>query len=142
MEPSANSPPSQLNLAILVGTIQNAVNAQNLIATNIKALTSGFTGFFATFLADFAAAFPPPISGSVVWDPSSVAMGASTSTTISAPGAALGNFVQVSFSLDLQGMSLTGYVSAADTVTAVLQNNTGGSLDLGSGTVKARVTAQ
>jgi hypothetical protein len=47
--------------------------------------------------------------------------------------------VAVGFSLDLQGMTLTGYVSVAGTVTCVLRNGTGGAMDLGSGTLRADV---
>lgn len=118
-----------VNLQTLVAAIQNGVNAQNLIATNI-----------AKLIAAFGVAFPAPLSGSATWNPPNLASGASETTTLSVVGAALGNYVQISFSLDLQGLSLAGYVSAANTVTAVLSNLTGGAIDLGSGTLKARVT--
>jgi hypothetical protein len=126
-----------VDLQTLVSAIQNAVQAQNGIATAIKALTSAFT----TFNTNFLAAFPVPLYATATWDPASVATGGQTSTTITVTGAALGNYVEVSFSLDVQGMSLTGYVSSANTVTAVLANNTAAPIDLASGTVKARVTA-
>jgi hypothetical protein len=57
-------------------------------------------------------------------------------------GAVLGDIVQMSFSLNLQGVLLVGYVSAADTVTYYFENpanNAAGTIDLASGTVKARV---
>ncbi len=73
------------------------------------------------------------------WDPGSVANGAKVSTTVTVTGAALGDFVMVSFSLDLQEMALSGSVSATDTVEVVLGNLTGAALDLGSGTLKASV---
>jgi hypothetical protein len=57
-------------------------------------------------------------------------------------GAALGNFVAVSFGEDLQGLGATAYVSAANTVTVLLMNNTGGAVDLASTTVRVRVTTQ
>lgn len=78
-------------------------------------------------------------NGSVAWDPPSVAAGGSTTTTVAVAGAALGEFVWLSFSLSLAGLVLTGYVSAAGVVTAVLSNPTGGAVDLGSGTLRARV---
>ena len=53
--------------------------------------------------------------------------------------AALGDFVLYSFSLALSGLMLNGYVSAANTVTVVLFNPTGASVDLASGTVKVLV---
>jgi hypothetical protein len=79
------------------------------------------------------------LTGSKTYDPASIADGAGDSTTVTVTGAALGDFVQVSFSNDLQGILLTGYVSAADTVTARFQNETGGAIDLASGTLRARV---
>lgn len=76
-------------------------------------------------------------SASKTWDPGNVADKASTSTTVSVPGALLGDEVTCSFSMSLTGLSLTGYVSAADTVTCVLSNLSGGAVDLGSGTLRA-----
>lgn len=43
-----------------------------------------------------------------------------------------------SFSLALQGIIVTAYVSAADTVSVRFQNESGGTLDLGSGTLNAQ----
>lgn len=78
------------------------------------------------------------VSGSKTWDPASVASGAQTTTTVTVTGAAVGDLVAAGFSLDLQGMQLTGYVSAGNTVTVVLRNGTAVPLDLGSGTLRAR----
>lgn len=78
-------------------------------------------------------------SGTATWDPGSVNAGAQTTTTVTVTGASLGDAALASFSLDLQGMQLTGYVSAANTVTVVLQNGTAGAIDLSSGTLTARV---
>lgn len=81
------------------------------------------------------------LTGSKAYDPPSIAAGAQLTTTVTCTGAALGDFVSgVSFSLDLQGMSLTGYVSAADTVTALFKNGTAGAIDLAVGTLGVRVT--
>jgi len=77
---------------------------------------------------------------SQTWDPASVANGASVQLTgITVTGAAVGDPVDVSFSNSLQGMSLTGYVTATDTVAVTLLNNTGGAVDLASGTLKIGV---
>lgn len=76
---------------------------------------------------------------SATWDPGSVAAGASISTTVTVSGAALGDFVLTSFSLDLQGMDIGGYVSATNTVTVILSNLTGAAIDLGSGTLAVLV---
>jgi hypothetical protein len=79
------------------------------------------------------------LTGTATWDPASMAAGAQTTTTMTVTGAAVGDPVAVGFSQDLQGMQLTGYVSAANTVTVVLQNGTAGAIDLVSGTLRADV---
>lgn len=127
--------PGQVNLQTLVSVIQNAVQAQYLIAENIAALTTAQEASTAAI----AAAFPPPLTSSATWNPPSLVSGASESTTIAVTGAALGNIVEASFNLDLQGLTLIGYVSSANTVTVVLSNLTGGTIDLASGTLKVRV---
>ena len=55
-------------------------------------------------------------------------------------GAAIGDFVNVGFSLDLQGTTMTGYVSATNTVTVVHWNGTTGTVNLSSGTLSVEVT--
>lgn len=77
--------------------------------------------------------------GSVTWDPPNVSINNQQSTTVTVTGAAVGDPVALGFSQDLQGMLLTGYVSAADTVTVILRNGTGGGIDLASGTLRAVV---
>ena len=72
----------------------------------------------------------------------SAGTGAGATTTVTVTGAALGDFAMASFSLDLQGILLTAYVSAADTVSVRFQNETTGTIDLGSGTIRARVLQQ
>lgn len=78
------------------------------------------------------------VTGSAVYDPGSLLDGQGVTTTVTVNGAELGNFVEVSFSLDLQGITVTGWVSAANTVSVRFQNETGGTIDLASGTIKAR----
>jgi len=79
------------------------------------------------------------LSGSDTWDPGSIANGAMEAKDITVAGAALGDFVLASVSIDLLDLVLDANVTAANTVTAVLANNTGGAVDLGSLTVAVRV---
>lgn len=78
-------------------------------------------------------------ASSKTWTPGSVASGGDVSTTVTVSGAALGDFVLVSFSLDLQELGISASVTAANTVEVVLQNNTGAAVVLGEGTLKALV---
>jgi hypothetical protein len=79
------------------------------------------------------------ISGGTTYDPVNLVDGAGVTTTVPATGAALGDFAEASFSNALQGITLTAWVSAADTVSVRFQNETGGDLDLASGTLRVRV---
>jgi hypothetical protein len=79
------------------------------------------------------------LNGSKTFDWASLATGAQQTTTVTVTGAALGDFADASMSISLGGTILHAYVSAADTVTVVQRNDTGGAVDLASGTLRARV---
>ena len=72
------------------------------------------------------------VSGSKAWDAGAIANGAEEALEITVVGAALVDFVLSSLSIDLTDLSLSGAVTAADTVTLVLSNNSGGSINLGA----------
>lgn len=77
--------------------------------------------------------------GSATFDAASLADGVGATTTVTVTGAALGDYVLVSHGVDLQGISVTAYVSAANTVSVRFQNESGGVLDLASATLRALV---
>jgi hypothetical protein len=80
------------------------------------------------------------LSASGTWNPAEIADGADASTTITVTGAALGDAVIFhSHNIDLEELSSTAYVSAADTVEILLQNNTGGAVNLGNHTIYVQV---
>lgn len=81
------------------------------------------------------------LSGSASVNPASIAAGSDegTTRTVTVSGAALGDRVDATFSLDLQGVELRAWVSAANTVSYRFFNPTGGAVDLASGTVKVWV---
>lgn len=78
-------------------------------------------------------------TGSSTYDPPSLADGAGTTTTVSVTGVAVGDFARASFSLDTQGITITAWVSAVNTVSVRFQNESGGVLDIASGTLKVEV---
>jgi hypothetical protein len=82
------------------------------------------------------------LQGSATYDPPNLADGAGATTTVTVTGAALGDFAEAAFSLDLQGISVTAWVSGVNTVSVRFQNESGGALDLASGTLRARVRKQ
>lgn len=75
-------------------------------------------------------------AGTVVWNPANIVVGASDSTTVTVPGVRVGVLahVRVFAPYTLSGLQADGYVSADDTVTITLVNNTAGAVNLGSGT--------
>ena len=83
--------------------------------------------------------FSDVLVGSATWDAASIADGDELATNITIAGAELGDFVLVSLSIDVADLLLIANVTAANTVTAILANNTGGSVNLASATVNVLV---
>ena len=84
----------------------------------------------------------PTLTGSVTVDPSTLTNtnGVAT-TTITVTGAALGDLVTgLSFSEDLKGLGLRGWIRAADTVTVEFSNDSTAPIEIGSGTLRVAVT--
>ncbi|RKY12687.1 MAG: hypothetical protein DRP65_00580 [Planctomycetota bacterium] len=79
------------------------------------------------------------LTGSDTWDPGSIADGGEEAKEVTVTGAALGDFARASFSNDVSDLVLDAQVTAANTVTCILANNTGGAIDLASGTIKVEV---
>lgn len=77
--------------------------------------------------------------GSETFDAGSVDDGNEVTKEITVTGAVLGDFVLVSYSIDVADLEYSGQVTTADTVTTVLSNNTGSAIDLASATVRALV---
>jgi len=76
----------------------------------------------------------------VSWDPGSVASGEqSVAGIVNVPGAQLGDYAIASFSLDVADLVLDAQVTAEDTVSCVLSNNTADAVDLAYGTLYVRV---
>lgn len=79
-------------------------------------------------------------TGSATYDAPSIAAGATTTTTVTVTGAAMGDFVdRISLGVSAAGLILSGYVSAANTVTVQLYNPTAGAVDLASTTLAVEV---
>ena len=89
-----------------------------------------------------------PLAYSNLWfvtaavDPASVATQATGTDTITVPGVVLGDHV-LSKGFAVTGseaaVTVTAYVSAANTVTLLYSNNTAGAVDLATGTFKCIV---
>ena len=63
--------------------------------------------------------------------------GAGETDDVTVPGVALGDMVLgASLGVDLVGLTVTGYVSAANTIKFRIQNESGSTVDLASSTMK------
>lgn len=76
--------------------------------------------------------------GTAVYDPASLADGVGVTATVTVNGASLGDLTRASFSLPLQGVLMTSWVSAPNVISVRFQNESGGVIDLGSGTITAQ----
>ena len=161
LNPPASGDPFQFQdcYFIVVGTGSNSAPTGTVTVTptasySINGGTAGasatFTGLagatiFHAFLTGTDWCVTPITAGrviqaSVTYNPPSLADGTGATTTVTCAGAGLGDFAQASFSNDLQGITVTAWVSAADTVSVRFQNESGSTLDLASGTLRVRVS--
>lgn len=119
-----------------ITSIVQTTNAQE--GSGARSLFQLFTAFLADITA-IRAVLAGVLSGSATFNAADLVDGTGELTTITVTGAALGDFVLVSHGVDLAGLVVTGYVSAADTVTVRFQNETGGNVNLASTTLRVRV---
>lgn len=128
-----------------VRIINNRVNAPSSVTVTDMIDLSGCSQYPLTIDGNVAATDGGTITNTVnptqgwAFDPGAIADGDSLDTDQTLTGVALGDIVLPSFSLDLQGLSLTAAVTAANTITFTFTNCTGGSVNLGSGALRAKV---
>lgn len=102
---------------------------QFLRASTNNILNSSTTATLDEIIAEYSATYDPP----------SINAGATLTLAVTVNGASFGDYVMASFSSDLGGITLTAYVSAANTVTFAFFNGTVSPIDLAPGTIRARV---
>ena len=73
-------------------------------------------------------------TGQATWNPGTVNDGTQVSKDFTVYGAALGMSASAGAGVDVQDCLVSATVTAADTVTVVIRNNTGGNVTLGSST--------
>ncbi|MBR0670384.1 hydrolase [Neoroseomonas soli] len=73
------------------------------------------------------------------WNPPAIAAGGSAQTSLPLPGARAGDFASAAFSLGTSGLVFLAQVASTDLVTVTAWNRSGAEIDLGAGTVRARV---
>ena len=79
------------------------------------------------------------LQGSETKDWGSISDGDEAAEEVTVTGAALGDYAVAAMSIDVTDLVITASVTAANTVTVILSNETGGAIDLGSGTLTVKV---
>jgi hypothetical protein len=82
---------------------------------------------------------PPVQIVSATYDAGSLSDAAGETTTVTVPGAALGDACVASLGVSAAGVLVTCYISAANTASVRLQNETAGTVDLASTTLRVFV---
>lgn len=114
---------------LVVDEIDAWATGGNYTAATVLSLTNGSANSLISNVR------PHPFRNTATWDPANLANNASQTTTVAVTGSAMGDQAFATFSLSLAGTVLTAYVSVAGTVTVVQTNNSGGAVDLASGTL-------
>lgn len=103
----------------------------------------GAAGIVGTSLTSYVntaqAAEPRPLYASETKDWGSLVDGAGASEDVSVPTAAMGDACDATMSVDVVDMLLDCHVTAAAVATARLQNESTGTVDLASGTLRITV---
>jgi hypothetical protein len=74
------------------------------------------------------------LRATAAWNPASIADNGQATNDFTVTGAKIGDFVTVAPGVDVTDLDLSYSVTADDTVTVVLTNNTGGAVDLANST--------
>jgi hypothetical protein len=128
----------------VTGVVPNPANYVYIYANGTEDAVAGEIVYAdgCTLAVGNVPVFPADDDGRMIyskatWNPPRVNDGAMTSATVGCMGAVVGDPVSVGFSAAVPaGAILSGSVTAADTVTVTLFNQTGAPLDLLSGTLK------
>jgi len=102
---------------------------------SVTAGNAGGAAFFTPNAYEFVR-----YTGEEVWNPGTINNGAQVSNDITVLGASLGMSASAGAGVDVQDCLVSATVTAANTVTIVIRNNTGGSVTLGSSTWYACAT--
>ncbi|HEX8747373.1 MAG TPA: right-handed parallel beta-helix repeat-containing protein [Pyrinomonadaceae bacterium] len=124
--------------------ISGIVTARDTVTVTIVNRTGGTadlaSGTLKAFVWPITRQRTDRLSSTTTYDPPSLANGASTSTTVTVTGAVVGDAAHADHSsIAVSGWTVRAYVVSPDTVRVVFINNTGATVNLASGTLRANV---
>jgi hypothetical protein len=120
---------SSTNYAEVHGNIAPDASTTNIAATTLQQYGNSWDSSFRHNFSD-----------NTTWDPANMAAGGVTSTTITVPGAAVGDPANASHDqIGANSIVISAHVEAANTVRVTLMNIAGSSINTPSGTLRAQV---
>lgn len=130
-----------INLASLadVAILENSYSASQINITGGTGILNIVNSSAPTWSYTGKVAFDGWLRGSTTLDPASLAAGATQTSTVTVTGAATGDYAIAQFGGVDAGIEWSAQVTSANTVTVRQRNNTGGSIDLGSSTIRVAV---
>ena len=129
----------KLTLAVTDQTGDTAVTLQIDAMGQATAVHVPDPGAAASYVVQSAASRKALLAGSATWDPASILDGGFAAQDFTVTGAVLGDFVLASAPVDVVDVLVSAQVTAANTVTVTIQNETGGAVDLATGTWRVLV---
>ncbi len=128
------------------GAARGVLHNNATLATNVEISGNDFAGMVTAALAlggADASAYRiidniGLLENTNTWDPPSLATSTQQTRAVTVSGCLVGDLVDVTFSNPLQGTRLWATVETAGTVTVYHRNDTGGAIDLASGTLRVR----
>ncbi|MCC7427217.1 MAG: hypothetical protein IT557_09945 [Alphaproteobacteria bacterium] len=126
--------------AVTAARIERISGTTLTLSANATAtVSSAATSFVAPVFAEWGDLV---LQSAVTYNPPAIGSGGSVITTVTVTGAALGDYADASFSLDVGFVILSAHVTAANTVSVTFTNLGGTTADLASGTLRVRVRKQ
>jgi hypothetical protein len=125
------------NNHVIVGNTFSTMTTGVLISGGTNILADD--NIFSSVTTEYSGTLRRTIYRTATVDPASILAGARATTLVSVSGAALGDFVTFAAPYDISDLTITANVQATDIVGLYFKNDTGGAVDLASGTWKFRV---
>ena len=135
---------TNLHLAATNVTRDVGILGSTVVDNQNKIGPASFATNGGTITAEYSGIDQSVLWGSAAYNPPSLINGARDTTTVTVAGATLTYpdiqlLTTVGFSKDLQGVQIFSYISSANTVTVIFQNNTGGTVNVDSGAIYVKV---
>lgn len=107
---------------------------------NLRSVGMMLCAFVVGFTLQFAQANEPrPFTASKTVDLASLIDAAGATENIVVPGAAIGDFCNVSMGVSLQGITATCWIATANNVSVRFQNESASTVDLASTTMRVEI---